>query len=49
MKVSADGRAMEGCYTGYPEDWRKAVFVRAHTTEELAQIKATTAAHHGGS
>ena len=28
-------------------DWRKATFVRAHTAQELAQIKAQTAANHG--
>ena len=38
---------MEGCYNGYPEDWRKAQFVRAHTAEELEQIKSMTAAAHG--
>ena len=47
MTPSADGQAMEGCYNGYPEDWRKAQFVRAHTAEELEQIKSMTAAAHG--
>ena len=48
MKVSPDGKAIEGCYAGHPNDWRTAQFVRVHTLEELAQIKAVTAAHHGG-
>lgn len=35
MQLSGDGRSMAGSYTGYPDDWRKAVWVRANTAAEL--------------
>jgi hypothetical protein len=47
MKMTEDGKSMEGCYTGYPDDWRKAVFLREHTSEELASIRQAAAANHG--
>ena len=34
MTIGSDGKTMEGYYAGYPDEWRKAVFVRAHTEEE---------------
>ena len=40
MAVSPNGVEMQGCYTGYPADWRKASFVRAHTASELMHIQA---------
>jgi hypothetical protein len=48
MTVSSDGKSMEGFYVGYPEDWRKAQFVRAHTAEEIAQflVDASHAHNH---
>ena len=46
MALSADGRRLEGCYTGHPEHWRKAQFLRAHTTEELAAVTAAMQAAH---
>ena len=44
MTVSADGKSMEGNYVGYPDDWRKAQFIRVHTADEKAQF-AHDAAH----
>lgn len=44
MVVAADGRSMEGCYAGYPQDWRKAEFIRQHTAEEKQRF-AQDAAH----
>jgi len=44
MTISADGKSMEGCYVGYPDDWRKARFVRKHTEEEKKK-HADMAAH----
>ena len=40
---------MKGFYTGYPDDWRKGQWIRAHTAEELATIKEAAAANmnHG--
>ena len=49
MTVSGDGLSMAGCYTGYPEDWRKGVFKRDHTAAEIAEIKAGTAHAHSHS
>ncbi len=40
MAVSPDGVQMQGCYTGYPADWRRAAFVRAHTAGELEKVQA---------
>ena len=47
MKMTEDGKSMEGFYTGYPEDWRKANFVREHSDAELTSIKQAAAANHG--
>jgi hypothetical protein len=47
MQLADDGASMQGFYTGYPDDWRKASFLRAHTSEELASIKTAAAANHG--
>ena len=45
MKLSDDGRSMAGSYTGHPDDWRKAVWVRENTAAEIAEIAAGV--HHG--
>ena len=37
MTVDPAGRAMSGCYQGYPEDWRKATLV-AEATEERKHV-----------
>ena len=45
MKVSDDGKSMEGAYRGYPDDWRKATFKRAHTEAEIVQLKKGGCGH----
>ena len=49
MELQEDGKSMKGFYTGYPDDWRKGQWIRAHTAEELATIKEAAAANmnHG--
>lgn len=46
MTVSADGKSMEGCYRGYPNEWRKAVFIREHSVEERAKFAHDMAHNH---
>ena len=35
MNVAEGGKTMEGCYTGYPDDWRKAAWKRALDPTEV--------------
>ena len=46
MDVDCDGKSMVGFYSGYPDEWRKAVFVREHTAEETEQFLLAAAAAH---
>ncbi len=46
MTVGPDGKSMEGFYVGYPEDWRRATFVRAHTAEEIRAFQESAAHAH---
>mmetsp|Transcript_13010 Transcript_13010/g.14646 ORF Transcript_13010/g.14646 Transcript_13010/m.14646 type:complete len:108 (-) Transcript_13010:85-408(-) len=48
MKVDAGGKAMSGHHKGFPDDWRKATLIRAHTAAERAKHKAAAAAHNHG-
>ena len=42
---SEGGMTMAGCFSGYPNDWRKGVFKRAHT---VALLKVNSSLRVGG-